>query len=308
MKVKNLLKITAREEREQNTPLLCLPKTYVGLEYEWENTSAFPYQSNPALDDPRAPIVYGLKGYFAYHVDGSLRDGGMEFTFKEPYSGTRIISAIEAMDEASRAYGFTASYRTSLHCHLDMSELNYPKDAHRFAALYALIEPLLYKFVGSNRDGCNYCLPWYANPHHYINYARILRPFKNDLYKNLQYEDGLRLGAELNLSRGSHKYAGLNLMSLGQFGTVEFRQAPVNMPKDKILTWINIIMRLKKYVIDYPFEPAGLLQKMKLCGAKDFIFQVFDTQATSLIRNVKNLDQDLKTGSLTLFHFLSAIQ
>lgn len=307
MKVKHLLRATAREEREQNTPLLCLPKTYIGLEYEWENTDKFPYQ-HTLLEDPKFAISSGVKGYFSFHQDGSLRENGMEFTFKEPYSGTRIISAIEAMDAAARAYNFTASYRTSLHCHLDLSELNYPKDAHRLAALYALVEPILYRFVGNNRDGCNYCLPWYANPHHYLNYARVLRPFKSGLEKEISSEDSIRLGTELNINKAHHKYAGLNLMSLGQFGTVEFRQAPVNMPKDKILMWINIIMRLKKYVMEETFEPTSLLQRVKTMGAKDFICHVFRTEALPLLRNVKNLDQDLKMGSLTLFHFLSAIQ
>lgn len=313
MKVKNLLKMTAREEREQSTPLLCLPKTYIGLEYEWESTGSFPFNSHHPPGDYRRPIAEAIHAYFSFHPDGSLRDGGMEFTFKEPYSGTRILSALDAMDAAARAYAFTASYRTSLHCHLDMSELNYPRDAHRFGCLYALVEPLLYRFVGNGRDGCNYCIPWYANSWHYINYAKILRPYKEAMKAPAPaaiggVDLGIRLGSELNTHRAYHKYAGLNMMSLGQFGTVEFRQAPVNMPKDKILLWINIIMRLKKYVVENTWEPGELLQTMKSFGSKDFIYRIFDSEAPALLRGTKTLDADLKNGSLTLFHFLSAIQ
>jgi len=309
MKVKNLLKLSGLEEREQNTPLLCLPKTYMGLEYEWENTDKFPYQNSPLSPNPLAPIVAAVKALFAYHVDGSLRQNGMEFTFKEPYSGTRILSAIEAMDAASRAYGFTASYRTSLHVHMDLSELNYPRDAHRVAALYALVEPLLYKFLGANRDGCNYCIPWYANPHHYLQYARILKPYKEILKSDTGSTDsGLSLGSQLHNNKNYHKYAGLNLLSLGQFGTAEFRQAPVNMQKEKILIWLNILMRIKKYVIEQQWDIVDLMHHVKSYGAKEFIYRVFEAEAPFLLKNTKSVEEDLKKGSLTMFHFISAIQ
>jgi hypothetical protein len=306
MKVKNLLKLPVKEEREQNTPLLCLPKTYIGLEYEWENTSRFPYQSQHPSHTLNS-LASAVKAYFSNHVDGSLRESGMEFTFKEPYAGTRILAAIDAMDDASRAFGFTASYRTSLHVHLDLSDLAYPKDAHRIAALYALVEPVLYKFVGQNRDGCNYCIPWYANPHHYIKYATILKPYKKALEGEL-HDYGLKLGQDLMGNKSSHKYAGLNLMSLGQFGTMEFRQAPVNMQKEKILAWINILMRIKKYAMEVGWEPEELPFQVKGRGSVEFMERVFRTESNFLLRYTKDLEEDLKMGSMTLFHFISAIK
>jgi Putative amidoligase enzyme len=308
MKVKNLLKTGGLEEREQNTPLLCLPKTYMGLEYEWESTGNFPYQTALLTGDPRAGMVSAVRSLFNHHVDGSLRDGGMEFTFKEPYAGTRILAAIDAMDDVSRAYGFTSSYRTSLHVHMDLSELNYPKDAHRFAALYAVVEPLLYKFVGANRDGCNYCIPWYANPHHYMQYARIIKPYKEYFKKNQEDEIGLSLGSHLLQNKNYHKYAGLNLLSMGQFGTAEFRHAPVNMQKEKILVWLNILMRIKKYVVENQWDVTHLMQRIKSHGAKAFIANIFGSEAPFLLKNSKNVEEDLKKGSLTMFHFISAIQ
>jgi Putative amidoligase enzyme len=308
MKVKNLLKLPVKEEREQSTPALCLPKTYVGLEYEWENTSKFPYQTythNTTLN----AIATAVKSYFAFHVDGSLRENGMEFTFREPYAGTRILAAIDAMDDAARAFSFTASYRTSLHVHLDLSELAYPKDAHRVAALYALVEPLLYKFVGQNRDGCNYCIPWYANPHHYLRYAAVLKPFQKGFTEDRFTNDlGIKLGSELNANKAHHKYSGMNMMSMGQFGTVEFRQAPVNMQKEKILAWINILMRIKKYVMDSQWEPEQLYSQVKIWGPTEFIQRVFLTEANFLLRCTKSVEEDLKRGSLTLFHFISAVK
>jgi Putative amidoligase enzyme len=304
MKVKNLLKAPTREEQEQNTPLLCLPKTYIGLEYEWENTTSFPFHESPSYE-PSKSIFRAVREYYQWHVDGSLREGGMEFTFTQPLAGTRIINAVRAMDDAQRAYGFTHSYRTSLHVHMDLSSLDYPETTNKVAAIYALVEPLLYKFVGNSREFCNYCVPWYANAFHYAKYLHTMKAFTIGRFDT---EKAMELGTNLHNNKSSFKYAGMNMFSLGQFGTFEYRQAPVSMQMSKIITWINILMRMKQYSLEYAWTPTTLMSQVKGLGYTEFVERVFKDESPALLRTTKSPEEDIKQGSLTLFHFNSLLQ
>lgn len=292
MKIKQILGKPALPDKEQNCPEFCLPNCYIGMEYEWEKTAAFKAVGMQGADSK-------FQDYFGVHNDGSLRNSGMEFVFNGPFAGTNLLTAIKLMDEIARKYSFVSSYRTSLHVHLDMTECNFPEDVYLLGLLYSIFEPLIYKFVGQNRDACNYCIPWYSHPQHYQVFIGAMER---------KYENPKDYAQHLKNSK-QYKYSGLNFFSLGDFGTLEWRQAPVDMQKDKIIQWINIIMRHKKYVLDHPkAQPDWLLTYASRQEPLELLTEVFQEQGKLLSRFTRNLRADINLGLETATHYLALLK
>lgn len=299
MKVRQLLGTQEDSEQEQPTPELVLPRNGIGLEYEWENTLGYPMleegtplQTKISTSDPKFSVIAEVNKYFNVHIDGSLRIHGKEFTFKGPYRGSKIIRACTAMDDAARALFFTSGYRTSLHVHLDVGDLQYPNDLILFGAVYCVVEPFLYNFVGQGRFTNNYCTPWYKHPHHFHTFITTCRSYKDQtaipaFKHNKQY-----------------KYSGLNCFSLGDFGTFEFRQAPVNMQLPKVKTWINLTMRIKQWVmINTGTTLPRLLDRVTHSSPEAFLTSVFQSHYNDVVRGSRNIEADYWNGIETLYQY-----
>lgn len=297
MNVRTLLGVIERGEQEQPVPEFCLPKCAVGLEYEWEGCDRWPDAHNIVSDYNVPQTVKDVVNYFNCHVDGSLRGSGMEFTFKGPFAGSKILRATSAMDDASRALGFTGSYRTSMHVHIDMQDTTFPTEVLSLGAVYCVVEPFLYQFVGGGRNTSNYCIPWYKHPQHFENFIDVIKR---------QHKDGSRGVLPHLQSHKGDKYAGLNCFSIGQFGTVEFRQAPVTMQRDKILTWINLIMRIKQWTCANPKKPVDILDYVNRTGTTSFLQEVFKSNYVDATRLSRNVEADSWAGLETLYQFVAA--
>lgn len=299
MKVRSLLGAEEAVEQEQPTPELVLSRNGIGLEYEWENTSKYPtleqgqtVGSKVPLSSPKYPLIAEVHKYFNVHGDGSLRNNGKEFTFKGPYRGSKIVRALVAMDDCSRALEFTGSYRTSLHVHLDMGDLNFPEDLVLFGAVYCVVELFLYNFVGQNRFTCNYCVPWYKHPYHFEQFIKTTRAYK----------DAAVIPAFKH--NKAYKYSGLNCFSLGDFGTVEFRHAPVNMQLPKIITWINIIMRIKQWTQNnHHLSIPRFIDSVIHRSPESMLSEIFQTQYNDVVRGSRNLEADYWNGIETLYQY-----
>lgn len=296
MKVRHLLGTAEFLEQEQAVPDFCLPKAAVGLEYEWENTKKWPSAEQVEEDVGLAPIVKEVIKYFDFHVDGSLRVNGMEFTFKGPFSGSKILRATNAMDDCARSLGFTGSYRTSMHVHIDMQDTTFPDDVKQLGAVYCIVEPFLYQFVGNSRNTSNYCIPWYKHPQHFENFLDTI---------TRQHKDGTSTVLPYLRSHKGDKYAGLNCFALGQFGSVEYRQAPVTMQRDKILTWINLLMRIKQWTTTNPKTSVGVLDHCNRIGAYQFLQEVFKTHYADVTRLSRNIEGDVWSGLETLYQYVA---
>lgn len=301
MKVRNMLGLGEAVEQEQPVPDFCLPRCRIGLEYEWENTTKFINEDAPHIP-PTVAVgveIAGVNKYFNAHIDHSLRVGGMEFTFKEGYSGSRLLRAVKAMGSCSRALGFTGSYRTSLHCHVDMQDTNFPQDVELLGAVYCVVEPFLYQFVGNMRNVCNYCIPWYKHPQQFEYFLGTIRK----TYSPDAINHNTRMVGALKNGKGS-KYSGLNCFSLGDFGTVEYRQAPVTMQEDRIILWINLVMRIKEWVVNHPMD---LPKFVDYCNHRDpswFIHDVFQSHYQDVVRLSRNLNSDYWNGLETLYQYV----
>lgn len=302
MKVREILGQQELIEKEQPTPLLCLAKCRIGLEYEWENTYSWRRAFDEIPSDQLPEHIRRVMDYFTTHADGSLREQGCEWVFKGPYSGTKVVNAVRAMGEMSRILRFTGSYRTSLHVHLDMQDMQFPEDPTRLGALYCIAEPFLYSFVGNQRDSCNYCVPWYNHSQHFDVYLKSVGD-SNASRLVAKKQASATIFAQQFKQLKQHKYSGFNFFSLGDFGTVEFRQAPVTMQDDKILTWINLLMRMKKWVMDNHVSPEEIIVKASKLGPERFLQEVFESNYYDLVRGTRDVHSHFKLGLATLYQY-----
>lgn len=276
---------TARPSQE-----FVIPNCLIGLEYEWEGCGNFNWET---------PVGRAVMPWFSNHADGSLRNGGIEFVLKEPLFGENLLAAVTAMDDLGRVAKFQSSYRTSMHVHLDMEGTTFPHAPLAMGALYAVVEPLLYRFVGQRRDYCNYCLPWHHSEQHFETFLDQLAGYARP--------GNAKITAEKLRRMKILKYAGLNYFSLGDFGTVEFRQAPVGMSRAKVIQWLNIIMSLKKYIASRTTPtPSEILDRAYSQGSELFLKSVFGDHYTSAVRFSPDVEQDFRIGVKTAAQFCVA--
>ncbi len=199
---------------------LVLPEDFVGVEFEFENVT---HPINKNLD---------WAGLIEEKEDGSLRNHGREFVFTTPLFGKDVTDVIRGMCAEATAKKYAVSLRTGLHIHIDARDISYDQ-LHWWIVLNALLEPALYTWVGDGRDENVFCLPWHS--------TQGIIPILRKIYS----AKGERLGVAASELR-QRKYSGFNLDTLSRFGSIEYRQLKNTMDADRIIQWLNILLRFKK--------------------------------------------------------------
>jgi Putative amidoligase enzyme len=280
-----------REKRARSSSELAIPNGLIGLEFECENAGSYTGSSGLGAQ---------LEVFFGRHQDGSLRQNGIEFVLHEPLYGQDLLDAIKLMRDVYRTYKFTSSYRTSMHVHLDMERSSYPDQILNAGLIYAIVEPFIYKFIGGQRDACNYCLPWY---HHDQHFGIFL-----DTITSTAGHANDTVTAQLRRMK-EYKYSGLNFFSLGDFGTIEFRHAPVDMPYEKIVEWINVIQSIKLYATSYKSGNPALRELLAhACNSSylQFLEEVFGKHSRVLLRLAPRPAELYQLGLKTAASFTAA--
>ncbi len=189
------------------------PHTSVGIEVELENI--------------RAGNIPPLKRW-QKDTDGSLQ-GGVEF-ISDPVWGTAISEALEELRMALLTEQAIATFRTSVHIHLNVLDMTAPQ-LIRLLELYIMYEPALFRLHQNwNRSSCLFCVPVHSSVRLQQNYGRVLSDIQD------------RSTAALH---ESYKYSGLNLRTVNTLGTIEFRQMGGTDDMNCISDWINVILQLK---------------------------------------------------------------
>lgn len=207
-----------------NKPLLLLPNGISKVRKKLTSSSNEFTGSIPV----RNPNIYigvefefeEVKGYCTHWKDTddfSLKVNGKEFV-SPPVRAKHIEWRIRNLLSIRPAI----SPRCSVHVHLNARDLT-DQQISNFILLYSLYEPYLYKISG-NRWNNRFCVPYRFNPQ-----------LVKTVYKEADSSYLYLLG----------KYAGLNMRSWYNYGTLEFRQHEGCLDVDRIMNWINIILCMK---------------------------------------------------------------
>lgn len=148
--------------------------------------------------------------------DGSLRNEGLEYKTVYP---TKVGDLWKSLTEYSDwmkyvrkdiPEAYQSSERTSVHVHVDVRMMT-EKDIQKLLAIYVFLEDALFNYCGPNRKHNVFCAP--------INSTGL-------------YEAGIK-----GLIHAWHKYSAVNLKTIQQFGTVEFRGMAGTDNIRHIMTW-----------------------------------------------------------------------
>ena len=201
--------LSAYPELAKFLPTNNVSKTLVGIEVEVENVLRI---------DQNIPLVF-----WRVAEDGSLRNNGREFktvaipSFIAPVVLHQLFNGLNDTIDFSR--------RTSIHVHLDARQLS-PQQLTGLLFTYLCVENVLFKFADLSRRSNIFCVPLQES-----NLVYDMKPMDLRSYTNI-------------VDRW-HKYTALNLLTLAQFGTLEFRHLPGTNNVEKIITWIRLLTKLK---------------------------------------------------------------
>lgn len=182
-------------------------KYLFGMEIEVERTKA----PDTALD------------FWNYTADNSLRNNGVEF-ITHPLRLEQFPAALIEINQYLDKTGNDFSTRTSVHIHMNVRDMVI-EDIYKLILIYVVLEKTLFKWVGHGRETNPFCVPFYTT-----NYTQLLKKFL--------------FNPEACVNRWE-KYSALNLRTISQKGTIEFRHFYGTKDKETLLAWINILAAMK---------------------------------------------------------------
>jgi len=241
-----------------------------GTEYEIEDVKKSNLNSSYILSD----------------IDHSLRNNGIEIktaavTFEHALELFDLVH--EQLTLGKEPY----SDRTSIHVHVNMQALTL-EEVRQLVLVYALFEPLFFKFVGPVRQGSIFCVP--------LSYTYLPSYYKNpiqDLWKRWQKYTAFNISP---LCHGKEGVEGL--------GTIEFRHLYGTGDKKVYQTWLSAIKELYTFIEATPnFNiiksiEAGMTPQHLLFNIIPTFSALYNEDVNTLCVN-SLLDVKLSTGGLT---------
>lgn len=207
--------------------------------------------------------------------DGSLRNNGYEFICPGPQAGTKLDEMLELLEQEAVAHNYTFGPRTSVHVHVDVRDITSPA-LFRFILLYAVFERVLYSRFAGDRYSNNFCVPLAMD---------------GDLVRTLSDMDRARVIRSLSRSRGEAlRYRGLNIESLFNLGTLEFRFCAGTPSAETIRLLVNALGDMRQYAVTHT-SIARYVDFASEGDLSNLFFRVFGDAAT--------LSQGLDVYSLT---------
>jgi hypothetical protein len=191
--------------------------------------------------------------------DGSLRNNGVEFVFRGPAGGQRLINRLATFEEyiAQLRHPPICSERTSVHVHVDVRDMEW-EQLWRMVVVYVITEPYLFSLCGEGRDDNIYSLS-YEKGQDQLEMLSHLNSF--DEYQDFRHD--------------FCKYSALNIKALADFGSLEFRGHEGTYDTARILKWTNHLLALKEFAVTNSLEVDQYPKMMSSLGPRRFLQTIF---------------------------------
>ncbi len=255
MTVGRSLGIPSPRRTYEDSPKLALGKCLTGLEIECENVRVESLPSEEWAAD------------WKQDKDNSLRGYSMEYILKEPLFGDDLIQAIVKFCTWAREKKFEANYRTGIHIHIDVRNLEVDQ-LISMVVFYALFEKVIFKFIGNAREGSIFCMPFYK--------AEGCVPLIASAFK-AKDKDMKYLASKID------RYGALNLNALAKYGSVEWRHFQTTFDSDTILSWVNLAQSFKKFAKTNPGTPNEVVAELSKGGPQTLLKKIVGDDLLSKI-------------------------
>lgn len=205
--------------------------------------------------------------YWRVEKDSSLKTAeAWEYVTPKPFDLKTIRKALDVLDSAYQLHlsNVHDSVRAGVHVHLNVQKWTI-KQLMTYATSYYLLEDILLRFCGENREGNLFCLR--------------TRDAEYVLFKLL---DVLKTRNLKPLNTDIIRYASLNYLSLFKYGTVEFRGMRGTRDLNLIYKWVSIVDELRRAVDEFT-DPLDVISSMSGDGELSLIKRLLPSFYEELI-------------------------
>ena len=256
--------------------------TPLGVEIEVEGTPGY--------------IMHMAPDYWKCVRDGSLRDGGVEFVFREPLSGVEVLSALDELTKVMRNINAEHNIRTSMHVHVDVRNMELA-DLYKMLLLNCIFEGAISDYCGEERKHNVFCVE--------IKHSAMAQA----LIAGLDNEDRfVEWKLPLLHQQDAYRYMAVNLCSLVKYGSVEYRSHPSTLSKGRILRWINMLLSMKRYAETYNDTPEEMVNSARMSSPFQLMYEVFGRLSKYLNITEEAMDEGfLVTNGILHNHVLAEV-
>lgn len=208
--------------------------------------------------------------HWIYKREGSLRYFGAEYVNPSPIPLKNKRTLIESLVNTVRKTPLIEdSPRTSIHVHVNILDYT-PVQVWTGACAYWLIENLLFKYCGKEREGNLFCLRL-CDAQGVVDY--ILNDFNNK-GKLLPF---------MAFRGDAVRYAGLNMNAIAKFGSIEFRGMRGAVDATIMDTWSTEMYNIINNAATKYKDPEHLLDEYFKQDKQDFLCSLLSPEFVKIL-------------------------
>lgn len=193
--------------------------------------------------------------------DGSLKAAEAYEYVTKPLSIEGVRKALDVLEKAYKECSSDVheSVRAGVHVHMNVQTYS-AKELFTFTTVYFIVEELLVKWCGENREGNLFCLR--SSDAEYILFA-LQEAIEHKSWRHIK-TDNLR-------------YCSLNFQSLFKYGSLEFRSMRSTPDLDIIYEWVKILEELRDNAKLFA-SPLDVMMSFSGDGEAQFLRRLFPTK------------------------------
>lgn len=206
--------------------------------------------------------------------DTSLRYNGMEYVSRTPFTDASVKREVEFLFKRLNKLDILHdSPRTSTHLHYNMRGFTHTQVLTN-AVAYWLVENILFKFCGEDREGNLFCLRLH-------DASGVINYIVNDIQRVVK-QGSIPFRSFSNAD--NVRYGGLNLNSLPRFGTLELRGMRGVYDPQVVLTWCGMADKLFTNATRYYKTPTQVVSDYLKIGSDKFVTKLMEEHTDTLAK------------------------